>query len=377
MSSGVRLCRAALCWFCCAVRPCPPPSAALVVWLCPASCRALTCPAVCLVLCCAAPVLLRLPARFSLCCWRCLVPGCAVVCYAGLFGAPWCGGVAVLCAVVRLGAQVWFAVFFCAVLCSAVLVLWCLAVWCAAVLCCRWLHHFCRCRAVPCWAVLFGAVLRHVWCHRVLLRAVVFCLALCGVMVRCVVWCAAVPCCVVMALPSCPALTPPHCSCPCCLALPCILLSFSASRCACRAVLLCAGAVASCCSFGSVLVPLPGAVVRFCMLFWFFCNSVVRWCCPAVWCGVSWCPGAQCCVLWCCVALRCCAACVCCAFSLLFVVVFFSESLCCFFVTLLCFFIQNLQCLLKLRKIRNNCSRTIHALRKTMAVNLRVAGRSV
>ena len=227
------------------------------------------------------------------------------------------------------------------------------------------------CPAVPSCAVLLGALLRHVWCRRVLLRAVVFSLALCGVMVRCIVWFAVVPRGVVLVLPCCLA-PPPPCCCPCCLAVPCVLSCCDVSCCVCGAVLRCAGALACCCSFWSLLLPLPGAVVLCCVLCCFFWRSMVRWCCPAVWCGASWCPGALCCVLWCFASLRCCAGWVCCAFALLFVVVllfFLYKKTSADSFYLCCFFPSKLSILLKMGNIRHYPSQTTHVCSRTMAVN--------
>ena len=222
---------------CCPVAP-SPRAAALVVWLRPASCQALPCPAVRVVLCRAALVLLRVAARFCLCCCRCLVLWCVGVRCAVSFGVLWCRDVALLCGVVPRGALAWFAVFFCAVLCFAGVVLaCCLVCYCAVLLLAApSLLVSCCCRAGPCCAVLFGAVLHRVWCRRVLLRPVVFPLALCGFAVRCVVRCAVVPCRFVLVLPCCQALPAPPCCCPCCLAAPCVLASCSVSCCACGAV---------------------------------------------------------------------------------------------------------------------------------------------
>ena len=191
--------------------PPPRPAAALVLPLCPASCLFFTCPAVRVVLCCGALVLLRFAAHFGLCCCRCLLLWCVGVCSAVSFGFLWCGGVALLCGVVCSAALALFAVLFCAVLCCACVVVPCCLVCCRAVLLMgapfllvlRW------CRAVPCCAVLFGAMLHRVWCRRALLRALVFSLALCGVVVGCVVWCAVVPCRVMLVLLCCPALPLP------------------------------------------------------------------------------------------------------------------------------------------------------------------------
>ena len=179
----------------------------------------------------------------------------------------------------------------------------------------------------------------------------------------------------VLVLPCCQALPPPFCCCPCCVARPCVLSSFAASCFACGAVVRCAGALASCSSFWSALLPFPGIVVLFCVLCWFFWRSVVQWYCPAVCCGVSWCPGAPCCMLWCCAAVRCCAARVCRAFLcfLWLFCSFFSKFLL-FLSTFRFSFNHNLKCLLKIKKIRHYPSHTTHPCSKTLAFNLRVAG---
>ena len=96
-----------------------------------------------------------------------------------------------------------------------------------------------------------------------------------------------------------------------------VVIFFVSFPCVCGPVLRCAGAPALCCSvpLWSVLFLAPFAVVCGCVLCCFLWRSVVRWCCPVVWCGVSWCRAVPCCVLWCCAALWCRAAGLCCAFS--------------------------------------------------------------
>ena len=93
----------------------PPPVAAPLVWLCPASCRVLPCPAVRVVLCCAALVLSFL-LFFFVCAvavaWCC---GAFIVRCAVALGVLWCGGVALLCGVLC------FLVPWCPVLCPVVL----------------------------------------------------------------------------------------------------------------------------------------------------------------------------------------------------------------------------------------------------------------
>ena len=83
------------------------------------------------------------------------------------------------------------------------------------------------------------------------------------------------------------------------------------------AVLHCAGWPASCCLVlvGPVLFLVLWTVVRCCVLCRFRWLSVVRWCCPVVWCGVLWCPAALCCVLQCSAAMWCCAVGGCRGFS--------------------------------------------------------------
>ena len=90
----------------CPALPLPLPAAALVVGLCPASCRVVPCFAVCGVLCCTVLVNLRRAAQgwFGMCCVWCLVLWCVAMCYAISFGVLWCGGVTLLCGVVCRGA---------------------------------------------------------------------------------------------------------------------------------------------------------------------------------------------------------------------------------------------------------------------------------
>ena len=112
------LCRAALCWFCLPVQPCLPPTrvAALVVWLCPASCGVPPCHAARVVLCCAALVLSLL--LFLLVCAVAVAWCCGAFLCALLLIWVFCGTLVLPC---------------CVVLC--VLVPWC-PVLCPVVLCC-------------------------------------------------------------------------------------------------------------------------------------------------------------------------------------------------------------------------------------------------
>ena len=123
VSSCVSLCRPALCWFCRPVQPCLPPPCSCPCCLavpCVLSCLAVSCRACGAVLCCAGALVLAVP--FVLCCCCCLVPWCIIVRCAVALGVLWCGGVALLCGVVFLGALVPGAVPYGAVLlCVAVL----------------------------------------------------------------------------------------------------------------------------------------------------------------------------------------------------------------------------------------------------------------
>ena len=180
----------------------------------------------------------------------------------------------------------------------------------------RWPCCFCCCRAVPCCAVLFGAVFCRVCCCRALLFAVFFfgavwCRgALCRLVCRCVVLC-----CVACVGSYCSAPPSPRC-CPSCQAVHSDLSCCAVSGFLRGAVLHCAGALTMCCSLlvWSALFMVTRAVVRCCVLCCFLWRSVVWWCCPVVWCGVWWCPVSPYCVLWCCAALWCCAVGLCSAF---------------------------------------------------------------
>ena len=258
-SSGVPLCGAAPCWLCCAVRPCPPPSpptAALLGWLCSASCRVLLRPPA--LRCCAA---LRRCSRFLLPVLVCAVAFAwcrGVLLFAVLFRFAFHGVVLLLCGVVCLGVVVWFAVFFC-----AVLVLWFLAVWCAAVLCYRWLLRFCWCLAVSCCAVLCGSGLRAC-------GAVVCCCALWRFLCGCVVsecalssgvlQCRAALCAFCRPVPPCP---PP----PPAAALVVWLCPASCHVLPCPAVRV---------------VPCCAALVLSFLLFFLVCAVDVAWCCGAL-----------------------------------------------------------------------------------------------
>ena len=254
----------------------------------------------CFVLCCAV-----LPVSW---CARCCVVWCLchVVLLRPLVLLLLCG---VLCFVPWCLRLVWavscgprrFSVLRC-----AVLVLWCRAARCAALLGCCASHRFCWCPARPCCAVLFCVVLRCVWCNRVLLRSVVCSFGLCGVVVRCVVWCAAVRRCAVLVLLCCSALRPPP-SPPAAAFVGCLC---SAS---CRVSPYPAACVVLCCA-----APVPSLLaVRFalcrclCLVLWcvvvcFAVSFGVPWCCcPAVWCGASWCSGVVRGVAPSCVVARC------------------------------------------------------------------------
>ena len=105
--SGVSLCPAALCWFllfCPALPPPPCCSPCCLPVPCVLSCFAVFCCACGAVLRCAGALVLAV--LFFLCCCRCLVPWCVVVRCAVALGVLWCGGVALLCGVVCLGALV-------------------------------------------------------------------------------------------------------------------------------------------------------------------------------------------------------------------------------------------------------------------------------
>ena len=94
----------------------PPPAAALVVWLCPASCRVAPSPVVRVVLCCAA-----------------LMPSFLLFFLFCAVAVAWCRG-ALLCAVLLLWLFCGAVTFPCCVL-WCVLVPWC-PVPCPLVLCC-------------------------------------------------------------------------------------------------------------------------------------------------------------------------------------------------------------------------------------------------
>ena len=191
--------------------------------------------------------------------------------------------------------------------------------------CCR----ACCCCLVPCCGPLLCSVLA---CGAVLFccggcRTLCCCLRrvlLCGALLpllRCPVPCVVTRCFrVFVAGSGCPLLSFGGVLCRWCLCLP-----------ACPATLLCAVIFGAPASFSSVLVLsvlflVPHAVVYCCVLCCFLWRSLVRWCCPVVWCGVLWCPAALCCDLWCCAALwfrhagPCCvfsfALCGCCSFFL-------------------------------------------------------------
>ena len=315
----VPLCGVELCWFSCAVRPCPPPHPPPLLLPLLVGCAVrpvVFCRVLLRVWCCAAP---RQCSRLLLPVLLCAVAftwcGCVLL-RAVLLLLVFCGFVALLCGAMRLGALVWFAVFFC-----APLVLLCLAVWCAAVLCCLWLLRFCCCLAVSWCAVLYGACLRArgtVVCCCALWRlfsayAVSRCAVSSGVLL-----CRAALCWFCRPVQPC---HPHSCCWPCRLAVPCVMSCFPVSCFACSAVLPCAGALV-------LAVPLGLCC----------CHCPVLWCVEvrcAVASGVVWCGGvALLCgvvclaalvfaavALSCCVASRRCAAWVCCGFSFLFVVI--------------------------------------------------------
>ena len=252
-------------------------------------CRGLPFVLVCVLLCCVVPacVPLGVPHRalscraagVSSCCWvvpRCVVFPAVLLCRGALLRAVWC-----LCRVVV--PRPLLLLVLCPVFC---LLPWCRSpVW--AVLC--GLRCF-LCCGVLCWccgALLFG----------VLPSCAVIGCTVSGGVVRCAVWCAVASC----VVPSCVVVRCSvffgamqcrhalrrlvyHCAVPRFAAFavlsgapPLLLLPllsgcavrpvfFVVSCCACGAVPRCTAALAYCCSFWSVLLPLPVAVVRFCVL---------------------------------------------------------------------------------------------------------------
>ena len=223
----------------------------------------------------------------------------AVVCGARCFAAPCCVGVRVPCCVVR----------------SSVVPL-AVSLW-------RWPGPFCWCRLVLCFAVLFCAVFRRVWCLRVLSCALVFSLLLCGVVVvlslpsrfcahaglRRLVLSPPPLVCVSCLLPVCVAavcwLVLPFVVLCCCL-LCCVVRGAACRVVLCRVLLCSAGGVVLRCgsSCGCVLLrALPCSVVLCCVVV----RCAVR-CSAASWCSVLCCPAVCCrgllCAVWCPLALR-------------------------------------------------------------------------
>ena len=182
-------------------------------------------------------------------------------------------------------------------------------------------------------------------------------------------------------LPDCPALPPPP------LLLPLL------SGCAVRPVVLCCALLCVwCCAalrwWSCVLLFVlvcAVAVAWWCGAFLFavlfplaFCGAVVLPCC-VVWCVlVPWCP-VLCPVVLCCFALLCCMGVLCFLFAVCGCFAHFFLQKSPLFLSFFAFFLfssENLKCLLKIGKIRHYTSHTPHACSKTIAVNLRVAGRS-
>ena len=229
-------------------------------------------------------VFLHSPPPAAAPCCRCLVPCRGPLCSAVLLCCAACR--AVLCCSRR---------FLLMVLCCFVRTGWC-CVLLPVVAACSLLDLVARCRfLLACFVAVAPAWPR-------------------GWLPCCVLWSVLVPrslCCVLCSVVLCSRVV--LCSGALLSVLLCWWCWFVSCPCVCGAVLRCA----LCCSVPvwSVLLLVPRVVVCCRVLCCLPRRSVVWWCCPAAWRGVSCCLAVPCCVLWCRVALWCRAAGLCCVFS--------------------------------------------------------------
>ena len=246
----------------------------------------------------------------------------------GWFVCPWLGGVLV-CVAVACFCWAGFLRRAAAPCCRCLVP--CRGLWLCSVLGCGAAFFWCAaCRAVCCclrrvFLVVLCCFVRAGWCC-VLLPVVAGCWLL-GLVARCCfpVACVVVgaptwprgllPCCVLwfVAVPRSPVLCPVFCG----AVLLCgAVLWCHAVRFPLLVVLVCVLSLSvRCCVALCVVLLVPCDVVCPCVLWCLPWRSVVWWCCPLVWHGVSWHLAVLCCVLWCCVALWCRAAGLCCVFS--------------------------------------------------------------